>query len=236
MSRSMEAFADVIPDTQFRELVAPAKAAVDNMTGAASIGHLTKTGFAIKVVCVTLIIVVLFTGFIAVFFFCLASQVEKNIVQSSTVTFVGEILDSAAVLLPPATLDQFKTAVARMPMPSFKEADETTALRNAKLKRTALTVLIGSGIGVLVLVVILFFSLRYMQQRRYPDARVNVHWPSGVSIVAVAATCFLGVGLAELFFLFFVIAKYKPLDGNAVKKSILNQLMANIQALPKPQR
>jgi hypothetical protein len=211
------------------------KEAVDKLTSAFQKGHLTSGGFAIKVVCVTLLIAVMFTGFIACFFFFLASQVEKDIVQSSTVDFVSGLLDDVATYVSPDTFLSLRKSIAQMPLPDFAAQDASVLAANAALKKKAIGVLILCGIVALVLVFAMFFGSQAAQKHRLgSSARPGTDWPNGFSILFVALTCFGGVAVAEVFFLYTVIAQYKPLQTNAVKKAIIDRIIRHIQALAKP--
>ena len=211
------------------------KEAVDKLTSAFQKGHLTKSGFAIKVVCVTLLITVFFTAFIACFFFFLASQVEKDIVQTSTVTFVSDIMADLGTYVSPDTMLSLRSKISSMSLPDFSVQDTTVLTQNGALKKQAIGVLILCGIIALAAVFGMFFGLKRTQQIRLgAAARAGTDWPSGFSILFVALTCFAGVALAEVFFLYLVIAKYKPLQTNTVKKAIIDKIIANIRALPQP--
>jgi hypothetical protein len=213
-------------------LADPAEA-VDADTAQFAKGRLTNGAFAMKVIYSTLIITVLFTGFVAVFFFLLASQVEKEVVNTSTTTFVAGLMTDLETYLPPSQIAKIKAVLSTLPLPDFSKQDKAVQQTNAALKKKTVIVLGALGGSVALFIVILYFSYKAGRNKAMGGKGVaGVDWPEMGHVLAVSATCFGGVALAEITFLYLIAKRYQPLNGNAVKKAVLDQLIANINAMP----
>jgi predicted PurR-regulated permease PerM len=221
--------------TNIDYVLADPVAPVDADTAQFAKGRLTNGAFAMKVVYSTLILVVLFTGFVAVFFFLLASQVEKEVVNTSTTTFVAGIMADLETYLPPAQIVKIKAVLSTLQVPDFSKQDQSVQKTNASLKKTTGIVLGILGGSVALFIVILYLSYKAGRNKIMGGRGVTgVDWPDMGHVLAVSATCFGGVALAEITFLYLIAKRYQPLNGNAVKKAVLDQIIANINAMPAP--
>jgi len=111
-------------------------------------------------------------------------------------------------------------------------------LANDKLKKQTIMVLGSIGVGVLIFVIVLYFSYQAVQKRILKSKGLvgvtGIAWPDMTHVIFVALTCFGGVAVAETVFLFVIAQNYQPLDGNAVKKLLIDNVIRNINAMPKP--
>jgi hypothetical protein len=216
-------------------ILAEPAAPVDADTAQFAKGRLTNGAFAMKVIYSTLILMVLFTGFVAVFFFLLASQVEKDVVNTSATSFVAGIMTDLETYLPPSQIEKIRAVLSTLQMPDFSKQDQTVQKTNAALKKKTIIVLGALGGSVAVFIVILYFAYKAGRNKAMGGKGVTgVDWPDMGHVLAVSVTCFGGVALAEITFLYLIAKKYQPLNGNAVKKAVLDQLIKNINALPVP--
>jgi len=212
-------------------------APVDAETAEFSKGKLTNSAFAMKVVFITLIITIFFAGFIAVFFFYIAAGVEKNVVKTSTLTFVKEIMDSLDTFLPKTEVAKLKAILAKTKMPDFAKQDAEVQAKNAALKKKTTIVLASAAAVVAVVLIVTYFSYKAFQDKKLKGLAVSgIDLPDMGQVFAVAATCFGGVAIAEIAFLFLIGKNYKPLDGNAVKKSVIDDIISKINTLPQPKK
>jgi hypothetical protein len=211
------------------------KAPVDALTSEFAQGRLTKSAFAMQVIFITLIIAIFFAGFIAVFFFYIASGVEKDVVKSSTLTFVSELLETMETFLPKSQVQKLKAILTNIKTPDFQKEDAKVKAKNDALKKKTTIILASAASAVAVIVIITYFSYKAYQSKQLGGKGVTgINWPDMSHVLAVAATCFGGVAIAEIAFLFLIGKNYKPLNGNTVKKAVIDDIIAKIKALPKP--
>jgi len=191
--------------------------------------HLTKGAFAAQVVYVTLITVMLFSVFVAVFYFVFAAKVERRVVSGAVESFVSDVAADAKVVLSPEQAAAVEAMLAQMKPVSMAAQDAEATAQNKKLVKSTLKTL---GIGAAVILAAVFVSygalVVVMKRKHGASARAGHHYPDLNHVFRITAFTFLGVIAAEFVFLYAVAATYHPLDPNAVKLSIVDAMLKNI--------
>lgn len=187
---------------------------------------LSKSGFAAKVIFITIITVVLYSLFIAVFFFVFTAQVEKRVVTKSiksAVSFFTKDINAVLSSDERAALEQIMSAVQ---VPDMSSEDKEAKKANAKLQKKTYMVL-GTIAGVCVVVVALCYVGLRARARHVKGAasKAGVDYPSMGNVVFIACMGFIGVMVAEFVFLYTVGYFYEPLDNYATTRAILDGLL-----------
>jgi hypothetical protein len=201
---------------------------VDNVGAAFNKGRLTTPAFVVNVLCIALLFGAFFIGFLMIFFFVAGSMVEQNIVRTSAQGFVTQLFNDATFLLSKEQVDSIRAAVGATQLPDMSKDDDEANQRNAKVKKDAF-IKYGTVAGVLALiVVVLYFGFRAAMKKKYgSSAKAGVHYP-GWTFILVMFISLAAVAGVELAFLYGVLNRYQPLDDYAVKKSIIDTVIADI--------
>ena len=213
-------------------LAAPA----DAQTAQFSKEQLTTSAFAMKVVLVTLITLVLFAVFVAVFYFTCAATVEREVVQTSVENVVVELTNGLKTALPPAQTAVLGQLVKDIQLPDMAAADAATKAANAKLMKQSLLIMGVSAAVIIIVVVVAQVAMKAVANHRAAGGKavVGVNYPSLGEAFRISAITFVGVVAVEFGFLYGVAKNYKPLDVNVVKAATVAAVSRNItQRLPQ---
>ena len=195
--------------------------------------QLTTSAFAMKVVLVTLITLVLFAVFVAVFYFTCAATVEREVVQSSVENVVVELTNGLKTALPPAQTAVLSQLVKDIQLPDMAAADAATKAANEKLMKQALLIMGVSAVVIIIVVIVAQVGMKAAATHRNRNAKVGVDFPSLNEAFRISAITFVGVVAVEFGFLYGVAKNYKPLDVNVVKAAATAAVIRNItQRLP----
>jgi len=194
--------------------------------------HMTKSTFVAQVVFITLITVILFSVFVALFYFVFAAKVEEQVVTQSATSFVSGIAADLKVFLSPDQADAVAAVLSATKLPDTGAADAAVKASNKKLLKMTAIVMGAVTVGILVVIFGTYFGLKAAVVKRMSGgATKGVHYPDLAHIFRISAFTFCGVIVAEFLFLYAIAAQFKPLDPNAVKKAIVESVIANIKKL-----
>lgn len=187
---------------------------------------LTKPAFAAQIVFITLVTVVLFTLFIMFFFFVIAAKVERKVVTTSVQELILDMSKSLKVVLSPNQVCEIAKLVSSITAPKAQDADAQVKAHNDKLKKQAFAVLGIAAGAVLIVVLAAYFGMRGAVRHKFPHlARPGVGYPDMKNVMLITTFGFAAVVLGEFVFLYTVAARYKPLDGYKVNKTIIDELI-----------
>lgn len=191
-----------------------------------SSAHMTRSAFTAKIIFITIITVILFTLFVAVFYFVFTAKVEKRVVQSSINKTVESMFGDMKIVLTASQLKHLSQLLSSLTLPDLKKQDQEARAHNTSLMKKSFFYL---GIGAVALLVVLFvyyFVMRHKARKIYgAEAVRGVHYPAMGSVVFVSAMGFVGVVIAEFVFLYLIAARYQPLDSYTVRRNIIEALI-----------
>jgi hypothetical protein len=190
---------------------------------------LTTPAFAMKVVLVTLITLVLFAVFVAVFYFTCAAGVEREVVQTSVEEVVMQLSSGLKTALPPTQAAALGQLVKEIQLPDMAAADVAAKAANSKLLKQSLLIMGVSAAVIIIVVVVAQAAMKAATTHRNPSAKVGIDFPSLGEAFRISAITFVGVVAVEFGFLYGVARNYKPLDVNVVKGAVAAAVSRNIQ-------
>jgi len=187
---------------------------------------LTKPAFAAKVLFITIITVVLYTIFIAVFFFVFTAHVERTVTVKAVRSAVNSFTSDLTILLPEAESQRISSLLQNMSIPDLAKDDEKAKQMNAKLQKKTYFILGLTALGCILIVVFTYIGMRSKAHHSKGDAaKAGVDYPSMGNVIFIACMGFIGVIIAEFVFLYTVGYFYEPLDNNQVKRSVIDSLL-----------
>jgi hypothetical protein len=187
---------------------------------------LTKGAFAAEIVFNVLLTVVLFSLFVLAFFFVFAAKVERNVVRTSVQDVVTEFSNEIKFVLDEEQAKSVSAALANVRIPDMAAADDEVKNNNSALTKKATKVLGLSALGIVIVVVIAYVSLRGSVAMKTPHLNVAGRgYPNMTKVLLVTTFGFVAVILTEFAFLFIVANRYKPLDANKVKCTVIDTLL-----------
>lgn len=148
--------------------------------------------------------------FITIYFFTYGSYIESTVVQTQLTSIIDEVIGDTKTLYP-SVIDYLKPYIVVIPEPDMQSEDSTVAANNSKIFTTAISAVAGSFIGTLVIII---FLIHYYK----------LNWKE---ILVSNIVSLIFVGLAYFIFTTLIIAKYKSIDSNYFKKSVLLSLKNN---------
>jgi len=191
--------------------------------------HMTRAAFSAKIIFITIITVILFTMFVAVFYFVFTSRVEKRVVKKSVQDTIETIFADFKIFLSKEQLNALRGIVQTISLPDLSKDDKAAKKHNDWLIRRSFLFL---GVGALVLVVVLlvyYFVMRgvtrHAKAKQGGEAVGGVDYPEMGTVFFVAAMGFVGVVIAEFVFLYLIAARYKPLDSYTVRRDLIFSLL-----------
>lgn len=186
-------------------------------------GDMTKPAFAAQVCFITMVTVVLFSVFVALFYFVFTARVEKGVVTSSVSGAVTSFVSSLKAFLTPAQVATLKDVVDSGTPPDMTDADAAAQRHNTTLiKRTALLL----GLTACGVFAALFAAYAGMKSAQGPNGVKGRDYPSLRTVFVVAGLGFAGVVVAEFVFLYAIAARYRPLDNYGVNRSVLDAFLS----------
>jgi hypothetical protein len=146
----------------------------------------------------------LIISFITLFFFTYVKKVEQDIIENQVDTIMNE-LGNELKTLSPDLVQIIKDSVSKQP----EAIDQSIVENNKKLLNNALQFLIPiAGVSIFVsLGLIRFFNLSF----RY----TLIYSISGLAVIAIV----------EFMFLHVFARNFRTIDSNAIKKSIVEELI-----------
>lgn len=187
---------------------------------------LTKSAFAAKVLFTTIITVVLYSLFIAIFFFIFTARVEKTVTVKSVKSAVNSFTSDLSTLLPEAEKEKITSLLQNMSVSDLAKEDEKVKKMNAKLQKKTFLVLGLTALGCILTVVFVYIGMRSKAHHSKGDvAKAGVDYPSMGNVIFISCMGFIGVVIAEFVFLYTVGYFYEPLDNNKVKQSVIDSLL-----------
>ena len=195
--------------------------------------HQTKSTFIAQVVLITLITVILFSVFVAAFYFTFAAQVEHEVVSGSVQSFVAGLAGDLKVVLPPQQAVQLGDLLQSTTLPDLQQEDEEVRIFNKKLTKKTFIVL---GILAAIVLIVIFatyggLKLHAIHKLGRGKAVRGIAYPDLPRLFQIAAITFVGVVAAEFVFLYVIAKQYQPLDPNAIKKRIVDAMIQNLQKM-----
>ena len=191
-----------------------------------SAAHMTKAAFTAKIIFITIITVILFTMFVAMFFFIFTAKVEKRVVQKSIQSTVESIFKELNVFLTTSQLTTLTSLVQSLDVPDMAKADREAKQHNDALMKKSFFYLGIGAAALLVVLLVYYFVLRHHAIKTFgPAATRGVHYPAMATVCFVAGMGFVGVVVAEFVFLYLIAARYQPLDSYKVRRDILSSII-----------
>lgn len=187
---------------------------------------LTKPAFAAKVLFITIITVVLYSLFIAIFFFVFTAHVEKIVTVKSVKSAVNSFTSDLATLLPEAEKKRISSLLQKLSIPDLAKDDKKAKEMNAKLQKKTYLILGLTALGCILIVVFTYIGMRSKAHHSKGNAaKAGVDYPSMGNVIFIACMGFIGVIIAEFVFLYTVGYFFEPLDNNKVKRSVIDSLL-----------
>lgn len=188
--------------------------------------HMTRSASVAKIIFITIITVILFTLFVAVFYFVFTAKVEKRVVQSSINKTVQSMFDDLNIVLTTKQMDQLSQLVSSLTLPDLKKEDQEARAHNTSLMKKSFLYLGIGSVALLVVLFVYYFVMRHKAHKIYgAEAARGVHYPAMGTVVFVSAMGFVGVVIAEFVFLYLIAARYQPLDSYTVRRNIIEALI-----------
>ena len=158
----------------------------------------------------TLLNVMLFAIFIAVFFFTYAAQIEKKIVGDQ-MSYIAQSMVSDAALLPAPIVNALKSSMKVNDTQSMQQADADASESNKQLiKSTAIKI----AIGCVIVGILIVFLVRGDEKENKEILKMIIQ-----ALIALA-----GIGVTEFLFLRYLVRYYRAGDPNFVKLQIAHNL------------
>jgi flagellar basal body-associated protein FliL len=189
--------------------------------------NMTRGAFAAKIIFVTIITVILFTMFVAVFYFVFTARAEKRVVQKSVEKTVEDIFQDLRVLLSKDQLKTLASIIDQIPLPDLKKEDAEARSHNTNLMKKSFFYLGIGAVVLLAVLVIYYFVMRGMARHKLgPEvATRGVHYPAMGTVFFVSGMGFVGVVIAEFVFLYLIAARFQPLDSYQVRRDIVQAII-----------
>ena len=196
---------------------------------------MTKSAFGAQVAFITLVTVVLFSVFVALFFFVFAARVEKSVVQRSITNLVKSLAESLKLVLTDEQIAAVSRIVSQMKPPDMATVDARVKARNVKLRNKAILILGVTMLVITIGIVAAYFGMRAHVTKSGAAAVAGENLPSMTKVFQVAGFGFAGVVVAEFVFLYAVAARAEPLDEHKFKSAVIDALIQIGQGPPPTQ-
>ena len=188
--------------------------------------QLTRSAATVQLVFHVLLTVMLFSLFIVAFFFVFAANIERTVVQTSVTDLVTELVAEIKVGLGADEIASIAAAVKDTQLSDAEASDAAVQATNSALLKKAMIVLGSAAAGVLFVIGVVYFVMVYLVQKNTPSIAVaGVGYPDMKKVFLVAILGFLSVIATEFLFLYTVPARFKPLDTNQAKQTIIKSLL-----------
>lgn len=185
----------------------------------------SKGTLAGSIVMNTLITVVLYSLFVAGFYFVVAARVEKRVVTSNVNRVLDGLTRDVSAALDKDDLDALSTAIDSVRAPDMSDADREVRDKNRRLTKRTFIVLGSIAAGALVAVMLVWGLMRLHAKRAKSNAVAGNDYPDGVRIIIMVLIAFAAVVVTEFVFLYAIGARYWALDENRVKETVVSTLV-----------
>lgn len=188
--------------------------------------QLTRSAATVQLVFHVLLTVMLFSLFIVAFFFVFAANIERTVVQTSVTDLVTELVAEIKVGLGAEEIASMAAAVKDTQLSDAEGPDAAVQATNSALMKKAIVVLGSAAAGVLFVIGVVYFVMVYLVKKNTPSvAMAGVGYPDMKKVFLVAILGFLSVIATEFLFLYTVPARFRPLDTNQAKQTIIKSLL-----------
>jgi hypothetical protein len=159
-----------------------------------------------------------FSLFVCIFFFVVASRIEKSIVQTQIQSTVQELVREIKNVLPPAERLALSTQIQSLTAPDMSSQDQSAADNNKKLLEKSCMVLVPVFVVGLIIVIGGYFGYKkhYKEAPHFSLKQLFAH--NGIVLVFVCLT--------ELLFMLAIAANFKSLDPQVVKRVVVNSMLS----------
>ena len=148
--------------------------------------------------------IVLMATFLGIFFFTYGAYIEKTVVKTQVEFAVNDLMKDIKYF----GGNNISKAFNLIPMPNMEEEDKKVREANKKLlKQVTMMLVIFFGLGMIT---------AYALAKKYKISLSKILKQSSIILGAIAVT--------EYTFLTFIGSKYRSLDTNYVKKTVLQAL------------
>ena len=189
--------------------------------------QLTRSAATVQLVFHVLLTVMLFSLFIVAFFFVFAANTERTVVQTSVTDLVTELVAEIKIGLDTDEIASIAAAVKDTQLSDAEGSDAAVQATNSALMKNAIVVLGSAAAGVLFVIGVVYFVMVYLVKKNTPSVAVaGVGYPDMKKVFLLAILGFFSVIATEFLFLYTVPARFKPLDTNQAKQTIIKSLLS----------